>query len=423
LYVDTDAPLPSEDPQAPPPLFDRARIDVVPPGETDPCGGCTHDFDLATPILAERKASVGLRYPPNDRGWTARVRIYWSAFASPSGDPDPASTIDRTFALPTLASEGIVELTALLSTNDVGGGPSDTPVDPSLGRPTSSPVGTWPGAQRVPCADSARAGEVCIPGGAFWMGTPLPMATVRDVALPPRLVVLSPFWLDDREVTVADYRRFDPARPLQWSGNTAGTSPTDWCLFTSVPGPHEDAPLNCISWNNARAYCRSRGADLPTEAQYEYAAGGSDGTTFPWGEDLPTCDGAIWGRGGFGSLSALDHACPRAMPGQAPVPVGHAGRGLDVAAFEAGAVYDLGGNLDELTLDAWQNGNGSCWSAVGIYRDPHCNSSSATALRAVRGGAWSDPGSSLVRFHRLAAIATNTTPQAGFRCARPSTAQ
>src|SRR6185436_82728 len=98
--------------------------------------------------------------------------------------------------------EGSIDVTVFLPTDAVGRpiGTLDDPIPADLRAPGISAVGTWPGARRVPCQGMANPGEVCVPGGAFWMGNPL--LSVGD-ATRQRLVVLSPFFIDSAEVTVA----------------------------------------------------------------------------------------------------------------------------------------------------------------------------------------------------------------------------
>ena len=162
LYVDTDAPVPSLSgaATAPPPLFDRLRLDVYAPGGATPCDGCTNDFALDFQTLQARRASLGIVPPLGVPGYVARVRMYNEALADSSGEPDPDSTVDFTVALPTVTGDAVFEGTVLLPTDQVGQpvGSLDGPVPTTAGPPTASLVGTWPGAQRVDCPSAPAAG-------------------------------------------------------------------------------------------------------------------------------------------------------------------------------------------------------------------------------------------------------------------------
>jgi formylglycine-generating enzyme required for sulfatase activity len=417
LYVDTDAPVPS--PGGPPALFDRVRIEVFEPGASEPCGACVNTFDLDADLLRQKKASIGVAPRENTDGYRARVRLYLRTLTTGDGDPDPTATIDVTVRLPPIAAEGKVELTVPLHVDDVGVpvGSPETPVAPIAGAPAASEVGAWSGAQRVPCAGDPKPDEACVPGGAFWIGTE---DTVIDAlpgqdALGPHLVVMSPFFLDKTEVTVAAARAAGGA-PQPWTGSSAGNDVLDYCTFTRAPGPHENFPANCLSWAEARKICKARGKDLPTEAQYEYAASGLAGHRYVWGEDAPECADAVWGRSGYGAFAAIAPCRPDTPPG-GPTDVGSGAR--DRLELPTGVILDLAGNVSEWALDDWNRHDGKCWASPGLYSDPLCRGSSPDGLaHPVRGGEWLVTAGQITRSERVGAILLLLTPETGFRCAR-----
>ncbi len=429
LYVDTDAPLPvaPDSPYAagaPTPLFDRLRIEIFPPGAAAPCAGCENAFSVDTDLLHAFGASVGIAPPPNQDGWRARVRLFGVARTAPDGTPDPGATIDRVVALPPVAETGKIAITVVLATDDVGEPAAlDAPTDPdSLDAPSSSAVGTWPGATQTTCADAPRAGEVCVPGGAFWMGDEHRVfsSIPGHDGFAPRLVVLSPFWLDATEVTVAAFRKVS-TKALSWNGNSTGDSLVDFCTFTSQPGAFEQRPIVCVTQTIARTVCQARGADLPTEVQYEYLLGGLVSHTFPWGEDLPACGDAVYGRTGYGIFAGDTAECLTPTPPGGPMDVGN-GR-LDRLALPGGVILDLAGNVAEWARDDWNRHDERCWTGTGVLHDPLCRGTSADGIASpVRGGDWIVSGGELARAERASAKVGLLTPEIGFRCARKAAA-
>ena len=440
LYVDTDAPIaspsnPALGPTDPLPLFDRVRIDLFRPGAADPCDGCSNDFGIDADQL-RTGASVGLVPDPGVLGYRARVRLYRGAFATSAGDPDPSTTVDVTVSLLPIGTLGLIEQTVLLPTGDVGQpkGSLDVPLDPTPGRPASSEVGTWGPAARVPCSGPAGAAEVCILGGAYWMGNPLAVnLNEQDQGTRPRLVVVSPYFLGTTEVTVQQFRA-SGARPVnKWSTGTTGTAWADWCTFAASPRPCsmgfpcDDDVQNCVSWIEARTYCMSNGRDLPTEAQYEYAASGMQSHLYVWGEDAPQCGDATYGVGGGTSqlLQNVADGCPVTGFGGPSLP--GAGR-LDALITADGTVVDLAGNVSEWARDVWNRDDEACWSLPGVYTDPLCQTPSPADGfdHTVRGGEWLAPPSDLHAASRI--LEGQTGPGqvidqgdigVGFRCVRP----
>src|SRR5207247_3841535 len=107
--------------------------------------------------------------------------------------------------------------------------------------------------------------------------------------------------LDVREVTVGAFRAAGIAHPPDGivdygdprdSGGSVGIT----CTFSSTEVGTDDLPTNCLTWAKAHEYCLSVGRDLPTEAQFEYAASGLRGSTYVWGEEDPLCPDAVFAR-------------------------------------------------------------------------------------------------------------------------------
>ena len=111
----------------------------------------------------------------------------------------------------------------------------------------------------------AQQDMVFVPGGAFLMGD-------DQRKLPA-------FWIDRTPVTNAQYAEFVAAtvhrRPAHWNGPTP-------------PGQIAHHPVVNVSWHDAVAYAEWRGVRLPTEEEWEKAARGTDGRTYPWGNEQPT---------------------------------------------------------------------------------------------------------------------------------------
>lgn len=122
---------------------------------------------------------------------------------------------------------------------------------------------------------------VWVPGGEFNMGSD--EGERREQ--PAHRVILDGYWIYKMAVTVAQYRRF-----LSETGKTLRHAPP-W-------GWSDDHPIVNVSWDYASAYAQWAGAALPTEAEWEMAARGTDGRTFPWGNnwDASRCCNSVESR-------------------------------------------------------------------------------------------------------------------------------
>jgi formylglycine-generating enzyme required for sulfatase activity len=227
--------------------------------------------------------------------------------------------------------------------------PAETPTKPAetVTKPaeTSSarPAALGIGSRSVNPKDGA---EMCwVPEGEFIMGS----SNGDDDEKPKRTVYLDGFWMYKHEVTVAQYRRFcaETGRKMP--------DPPSW-------GWKEDHPIVNVSWDDAQAYADWAGVQLPTEAQWEKAARGTDGRTFPWGDT-------------FDPSKAVCSVAPRKEKSTAPV-------GSIPSGASPYGCLDMSGNVWEWCSD-WYDG--------GYYaRAPNRNPENrrASTDRVQRGGSW-----------------------------------
>ena len=122
-----------------------------------------------------------------------------------------------------------------------------------------------------------------IPAGPFLQGAPAHDAQARREEQPAREVQLDAFFLDRTPVTCAQFARFLEA--------SAHPMPQEWRAFND-PARHPERPVVFVNWHDAQAYARWAGKHLPTEAQWEKAARGPQGYTYPWGEEPPSAERA-----------------------------------------------------------------------------------------------------------------------------------
>jgi len=157
-----------------------------------------------------------------------------------------------------------------------------------------------------------------VPAGEFTMGSDR-----NSNEQPVHTVYLDAFYIDKTEVTNAQYRKCVEAGGCDTPVKTTYYDNADYAQH----------PVVYVSWNDADAYCQWAGKRLPTEAEWEKAARGTDGRTYPWGEGID-CDHAQYGGCGGGT-----------------VPVGSKPKG----ASPYGAL-DMAGNVWEWVADWYDSG-------------------------------------------------------------------
>ncbi len=255
-----------------------------------------------------------------------------------------------------------------------------TPVQVTLNKMEEPPQKTTP---VIPIATKTNAKDgaemVWVPSGEFTMGS-----IDFDDEQPVHQVNLDGFWMYKEVVTVAQYQQFCTA-----TGREMPPAP-GW-------GWQDDHPIVNVSWDDANAYAQWAGAALPTEAEWEKAACGTDGRKYPWGND--------WDTAKCANHAGLNN------PGK-PAPVG---------SYPAGAspygCLDMVGNVWQWCAD---------WYDDKYYRNsPAHNPTGAETgkWRVLRGGFW---GSSATAYLRTAFRSSSEPAKQysfiGFRCVARSPA-
>jgi formylglycine-generating enzyme required for sulfatase activity len=215
---------------------------------------------------------------------------------------------------------------------------------------------------------------VLVPAGQFWMGS-----DEGDAEKPRHRITLDSFYIDKHEVTNALYQKFMSA---------TGRAAREYWNDSKFNGSQQ--PVVGVSWHDADAYCRWAGKRLPTEAEWEKAARGTDGRKYPWGDE--------WDASRANSNES-----------------GH-GRTVEVSSYPTGAspygAHGMAGNVWEWIAD---------WYDQDYYkRSPNRNprGPDAGTSRVLRGGSWD-----FIPFNLRSTYRINDTPGArnnhiGFRCAR-----
>jgi len=220
---------------------------------------------------------------------------------------------------------------------------------------------------------------VVIPAGEFWMGAEDGLQDAR----PLHRVHLSSYWFDKYEVTNARYR--------QCVEGGGCTPPKDRLMFEDPQRAQH--PVTNITWGQARAFCQWQGKRLPTEAEWEKAARGTDGRRYPWGNN----EEVLKRHMRKGELTADASGAEMA--------------GRQTATASPYGVFDLIGSVSEWVKD---------WYAEDFYqaspaRDPQ--GPSRGSFRVLRGGEWNEKAPNLQASYRGWDDVTYWGPTLGVRCA------
>jgi len=222
-----------------------------------------------------------------------------------------------------------------------------------------------------------------IPAGEFAMGSDGVRALEDEH--PVHRVWIDTFSIDLYEVATSQYAEFlavtQRLPPWQWDK-----------VDLSQLG---DRPVIGVDWLDAVAYCRWKGKRLPTEAEWEKSARGTDGRFYPWGNQLPQEGLANFALGA------------RFSYGQVLMPV---------QSYEQGkspyGLYHMAGNVWEWVQD-WYATN---YYEISLERNPQ--GPKEGQFKVLRGGSWSDLPKYLLTYGRFKLPPDTRNSYTGFRCAK-----
>lgn len=263
-------------------------------------------------------------------------------------------------------------------------------------------------------------GPVLVPAGEFLMGS-APTADAFSDEQPQRLVYVSAFWIDRYEVTNAQYFEF-----VQATGHRTPANPnaaiTLWDNGKPIAGI-EFHPVVNVSWDDARAFCQWAGKRLPTEAEWEKAARGTDARRYPWGNtwDIGVANSASYWAGRTIEFQGGEEWQAFWVKGEgARISRERGVKGevltLPVGSFAKGAspygLHDMAGNAAEWVQDWYE----PYYYLNAPMADP--KGPAGVLLKTMRGGSWLKPARSLRTTDRDYGYPDDRPSGTGFRCAK-----
>jgi formylglycine-generating enzyme required for sulfatase activity len=219
-----------------------------------------------------------------------------------------------------------------------------------------------------------------VPAGEFMMGS----STGDADEQPVHRIYVDAFLMDKYEVTVEQYAAFLQAKWI--------APPMDWKTMNQPS--HQKRPVVNVDWPKADAYCKWVGKRLPTEAEWEKAARGTDGRFYPWGNELPTRVHANLSKETWSNHWVLS----------------------TVGMYEDGkspyGIYDMAGNVWEWVAD---------WYDQDYYKASPSQNPTGPATgghKVIRGGSWGSGEKNIRSTDRNIHLPSFRGLGTGFRCAK-----
>ena len=281
--------------------------------------------------------------------------------------------------------------------------PSPQTHSPSQSQP-SLPITVEPEIGKEYHPSGTKGGPmVYVPSGNYWMGSSADDALrecqkyrsdcLRDWFIseePKHMVYLDAFYIDKYEVTQADYRECVSIGSCKQNSNNDG-----------FMGDRQ--PVVGVGWYDANTYCEWAGKRLPTEAEWEKAARGTDGRNFPWGNEFDSkkanfCDKNCMANWAY---KKLDDGYSKTAP---------------VGSYPTGAspygAMDMSGNAAEWVNDWYDN------QYYKISSEQNPKGPASGSVRVVRGSTWLSLPNFLRSSTRYSLTPDERSSNVGFRCSR-----
>lgn len=263
--------------------------------------------------------------------------------------------------------------------------------------------------------EESSAGMTLIPAGEFLMGS-LEGAGDSDEN-PQRRVYLDAYYIDIHEVTNAQYYQFWLADGGEKSKHTPASYGSLYMIgdWPEVAKTKPNYPVVGITWYDAGAYAEWAGKRLPTEAEWEKAARGTDGRTWPWGNDFYS-EIPIPGAAKESPESGTEAPVSRTHSNRRDGNDGYDNTAAPVKNYPTGVspygVYDMAGNVWEWVAD-WYDRD---YFAGGLAKNP--NGPDRGKFKVVRGGSWNHRDRNQRCCNRYYCYPDSWGNTLGFRCVR-----
>jgi len=264
--------------------------------------------------------------------------------------------------------------------------PTETPQPPTeTSTATLVPTPTL-GIGSIMISDKDGMNLVYVPAGNFLMGSADSDSMAQSDEKPQHIVYLDAFWIDQTDITNGMYAKCVSAGACNQPTNLSSSARSSYYGNSQF----DNYPVIYVNWNMADTYCKWAGRQLPTEAEWEKAARGTDGRTYPWGNDPPD-NTLVNFNGNVGDTSA-------------------------VGSYPKGASFygamDMAGNVWQWVVD---------WYSASYYQGSQPSDPLGPAsgqYRVLRGGAWLNLVSDVRSANRYRFSPSSSYYYLGFRCSR-----